>query len=201
VEQRQPFSGLAPGRRSAVACHIDLGGIKLVQEISPLDDGRDRVLGASAEVFELALTGAAGQRVDVTHHLVVIDGGGELGPGDAPLLDRVVEQRRNHGSVAMGGDGSRYPAGMVDAAAAQFGYTISEDPRREIVGISGGDHDGRTRRPAEQAAVIVARSCSMRLPAVRGEGVAVWPLGCLQASPAMLFLLVLTRSVCWHRPP
>jgi hypothetical protein len=47
---------------------------------------------------------------------------------------------------------------MVDAAAAQFGDTISEDPRREVVGISGGDHDGRTRRPAEQAAVIVARS-------------------------------------------
>jgi hypothetical protein len=58
-------------------------------------------------------------RVDVADHLLVIDRG-ELGPGDAPLLDRVVEERRNHGSVAVGGDGGRYPAGMVDAAAAQF---------------------------------------------------------------------------------
>jgi hypothetical protein len=91
--------GLAPDRRSTVACHIDLGRIKRVQENSPLDDSCDRILGASAEVFELAFTVATGQRVDVAHHLVVIDRG-ELGPGDAPLLDRVVEERRNHGSVA-----------------------------------------------------------------------------------------------------
>jgi hypothetical protein len=141
VEQRQPFAGLAPDRRSTVACRIDLGGIQLVQEISPLDDSCDRISGASAEVVELAFTVASGQRVDEAHDLVVIDCGGEFGPGDAPLLDRVMEERHNHGSVAVGGDGGRNPAGMVDAEAAQFCDTTREDLRRKVVGVTGCDHD------------------------------------------------------------
>jgi hypothetical protein len=62
----------------------------------------------------------------------------------------------------MGGDRGRHPAGMFNVCAPEAGYTISEDARREVIGVPRGEHDGRTGRPAEQAAIIAERLSSKR---------------------------------------
>jgi hypothetical protein len=152
VQQLQSFPRPATNRRSAVARHVDLGWIHLVQEVSPFDHGCSRILRASSEVVQLALSGAAGQRNDDLHYLVVINRSGELRPEDASLLNGVVQQCRHDDAVAMVGDGYRHPTGMLDMRASQSGQTTSEDPLGEIVGGGGRDHHTKTERSAQHAA-------------------------------------------------
>jgi hypothetical protein len=152
VQQLQSFPRPATNRRSAVARHVDLGWIHLVQEVSPFDRGCSRILRASSEVVQLALSGSVGQRNDDLHYLVVINRSGELRPANASLLNGVVQQCRHDDAVAMVGDGYRHPTGMLEIGASQSRQTTSEDALGESVGGGGRDHHAKTKRSAQHAA-------------------------------------------------
>ena len=140
VQEREPLASFAPHAGTEIDLDFNVLRTQLVEKVRALDEKRDRILRTPAQERTLIFAVTASHHIDEPHHLLVIHRGCELVPADAVLLYDIMEQSRDHHTVATSGDSSCDAAGVLDVRTTEPRGVTVEQPSSKPLSLFRRDH-------------------------------------------------------------